>query len=240
MLEIKNASINYGMGEIVQNISFQVEPGEKLVLLGRNGVGKTTTLKGMIGLLPMAKGDILLDGKNISKKKPHVRVAEGIAYVPQGREIIPYFTVRENLELGMQGRPKNAERKTLINQINWVLEYFPALQEHMNRKGGVLSGGQQQQLAIARALMASPKVLLLDEPSLGLAPLIIKDIFKTLQEIRAEGTTILIVEQNALAALKIADYGYVLELGKISVQGPAQELIRDERLVEAYLGNKKQ
>ncbi len=234
MLEIKNASINYGMGEIVQNISFQVEPGEKLVLLGRNGVGKTTTLKGMIGLLPMAKGDILLDGKNISKKKPHVRVAEGIAYVPQGREIIPYFTVRENLELGMQGRPKTAERKTLINQINWVLEYFPALQEHMNRKGGVLSGGQQQQLAIARALMADPKYLMLDEPTEGIQPNIVEEMVHILKRVAADmNVAIILVEQNITFAKKFADDYMIMHKGSIVDSGKMENISDDT--IKKYL-----
>ena len=234
MLEIKNASINYGMGEIVQNISFQVEPGEKLVLLGRNGVGKTTTLKGMIGLLPMAKGEILLDGKNISKKKPHVRVAEGIAYVPQGREIIPYFTVRENLELGMQGRPKNAERKTLINQINWVLEYFPALQEHMNRKGGVLSGGQQQQLAIARALMADPKYLMLDEPTEGIQPNIVEEMVHILKRVAADmNVAIILVEQNINFAKKFADDYMIMHKGSIVDSGRIENISDDT--IKKYL-----
>ena len=234
MLEIKNTSINYGMGEIVQNISFQVEPGEKLVLLGRNGVGKTTTLKGMIGLLPMAKGDILLDGKNISKKKPHVRVAEGIAYVPQGREIIPYFTVRENLELGMQGRPKNAERKTLINQINWVLEYFPALQEHMNRKGGVLSGGQQQQLAIARALMADPKYLMLDEPTEGIQPNIVEEMVHILKRVATDmNVAIILVEQNINFAKKFADDYMIMHKGSIVDSGRIENISDDT--IKKYL-----
>ncbi len=234
MLEIKNASINYGMGEIVQNISFCVEPGEKLVLLGRNGVGKTTTLKGMIGLLPMAKGEILLDGKNISKKKPHVRVADGIAYVPQGREIIPYFTVKENLELGMQGRPKNAERKTLINQINWVLEYFPALQEHMNRKGGVLSGGQQQQLAIARALMADPKYLMLDEPTEGIQPNIVEEMVHILKRVASDmNVAIILVEQNINFAKKFADDYMIMHKGSIVDSGRMENISDDT--IKRYL-----
>lgn len=234
MLEIKTASINYGMGEIVQNISFCVEPGEKLVLLGRNGVGKTTTLKGMIGLLPMAKGEILLDGKNISKKKPHVRVADGIAYVPQGREIIPYFTVKENLELGMQGRPKNAERKTLINQINWVLEYFPALQEHMNRKGGVLSGGQQQQLAIARALMADPKYLMLDEPTEGIQPNIVEEMVHILKRVASDmNVAIILVEQNINFAKKFADDYMIMHKGSIVDSGRMENISDDT--IKRYL-----
>ena len=234
MLEIKNASINYGMGEIVQNISFCVEPGEKLVLLGRNGVGKTTTLKGMIGLLPMAKGEILLDGKNISKKKPHVRVADGIAYVPQGREISPYFTVKENLELRMQGRPKNAERKTLINQINWVLEYFPALQEHMNRKGGVLSGGQQQQLAIARALMADPKYLMLDEPTEGIQPNIVEEMVHILKRVASDmNVAIILVEQNINFAKKFADDYMIMHKGSIVDSGRMENISDDT--IKRYL-----
>lgn len=234
MLEIKNASINYGMGEIVQNISFQVKPGEKLVLLGRNGVGKTTTLKGMIGLLPMTRGEILLDGKNITKKKPHVRVTDGIAYVPQGREIIPYFTVCENLELGMQGRPKNAARKTLMNQINWVLEYFPALQEHMNRKGGVLSGGQQQQLAIARALMADPKYLMLDEPTEGIQPNIVEEMVHILKRVAMDmNVAIILVEQNINFAKKFADDYMIMHKGSIVDSGRMDNISDDT--IKKYL-----
>lgn len=233
MLEVKNANINYGMGEIVQNISFQVEPGEKLVLLGRNGVGKTTTLKGMIGLLPLSGGEILLDEKNISKKKPHVRVRNGIAYVPQGREIIPDFTVRENLELGMQGLPKGTN-KTLSYQINWVLEYFPALYQHMNRKGGVLSGGQQQQLAIARALMADPKYLMLDEPTEGIQPNIVEEMVHILNRVAKDmNVAIILVEQNINFAKKFADNYMIMHKGNIVDSGKIGDI--SDEVVKKYL-----
>lgn len=234
MLEIKNASINYGMGEIVQNVSFQVEQGEKLVLLGRNGVGKTTTLKGMIGLLPLSSGEILLDDKNITKRKPHSRVRNGIAYVPQGREIIPDFTVRENLELGMQGRPKTGSKKTLDNQINWVLEYFPALQEHMNRKGGVLSGGQQQQLAIARALMADPQYLMLDEPTEGIQPNIVEEMVHILRRVAKDmNVAIILVEQNINFAKKFADNYMIMHKGVIVDSGKIENI--SDETIKRYL-----
>lgn len=233
MLEVKNVNINYGMGEIVQNVSFQVEPGEKLVLLGRNGVGKTTTLKGMIGLLPLSKGEIWLDEKNISKKKPHVRVRNGIAYVPQGREIIPDFTVKENLELGMQGLPKGTN-KTLSYQINWVLEYFPALYQHMNRKGGVLSGGQQQQLAIARALMADPKYLMLDEPTEGIQPNIVEEMVHILNRVaRDMNVAIILVEQNINFARKFADNYMIMHKGSIVDSGKIEDISGE--VVKKYL-----
>lgn len=233
MLEVKNVNINYGMGEIVQNVSFQVEPGEKLVLLGRNGVGKTTTLKGLIGLLPLSGGEILLDEKNISKKKPHVRVRSGIAYVPQGREIIPDFTVKENLELGMQGLPKGTN-KTLSYQINWVLEYFPALYQHMNRKGGVLSGGQQQQLAIARALMADPKYLMLDEPTEGIQPNIVEEMVHILNRVaRDMNVAIILVEQNINFAKKFADNYMIMHKGSIVDSGKIEDI--SDEVVKKYL-----
>lgn len=233
MLELKKAYINYGMGEIVQNISFKVTPGEKLVLLGRNGVGKTTALKGMIGLLPLSAGELLLDGKNISKKKPHSRVRSGIAYVPQGREIIPDFTVRENLELGMQGMPKGS-RKTLNYQINWVLEYFPTLYQHMNRKGGVLSGGQQQQLAIARALMADPEYLMLDEPTEGIQPNIVEEMIHILSRVANDmNVAIILVEQNISFAKRFADNYMIMHKGTIVDSGKINDISDDA--VKKYL-----
>jgi urea transport system ATP-binding protein len=234
MLEVNNAYVNYGQGEIVQNISFCVHPGEKLVLLGRNGVGKTTTLKGMIGLLPLSSGEILLDGKNVAKKKPHVRVSSGLAYVPQGREIIPDFTVRENLELGMKGLPKEKRGNTLDYQINWVLEYFPALYEHMNRKGGVLSGGQQQQLAIARALMASPQYLMLDEPTEGIQPNIVEEMVHILHRIAKDmNVAVILVEQNINFAKKFADNYMIMHKGSIVDRGNMQEI--SDTVIKKYL-----
>lgn len=234
MLEVKNASFNYGQGEIVQNISFQVEQGEKLVLLGRNGVGKTTTLKGMIGLLPTSQGEIFLDGQLLNKTKPHSRVSKGIAYVPQGREIIPDFTVRENLELGMEGRPKTASRKTLLQQINWVLEYFPALYEHMDRKGGVLSGGQQQQLAIARALMADPRYLMLDEPTEGIQPNIVEEMVHILTRVAKDmNVGIVLVEQNINFAKKFADDYMIMHKGTIVDAGEMRQI--SDETIKRYL-----
>ena len=237
LLDVRNLKVNYGPIQAIRGIDLDVEQGNIVALLGANGAGKTTTLRTLSGIIKTAEGSIILDGKDISKQRACKVARMGINMSPEGRLVFSGLTVEENLRAGAYCLKSKAETEKNMQR---VLKLFPRLEERLKQQANTLSGGEQQMLAIARALMASPKVLLLDEPSLGLAPLIIKDIFKTLQEIRAEGTTILIVEQNALAALKIADYGYVLELGKISVQGPAQELIRDERLVEAYLGNKKQ
>lgn len=234
MLEVKNVYFNYGQGEIVQNVSFSLEPGERLVLLGRNGVGKTTTLKGLIGLLPAARGEILLDGNPITKKKPHVRVMNGIGYVPQGREIFPYFTVKENLEMGMEGRSKNAPAKSLEQQIEDVLKYFPALRDHMNRKGGVLSGGQQQQLAIARAMMADPKYLLLDEPTEGIQPNIVEEMVHILRSITDEmNVAVILVEQNINFARKFADKYMIMHKGSIVNSGDMADI--SDEVIRKYL-----
>lgn len=236
LLEIRNLKVNYGPIQAVRGIDITVEEGGIVALLGANGAGKTTTLRTVSGVIKPSGGSIQLAGQEISQLRACKVARMGINMSPEGRLVFSGLTVEENLRAGAYCIRSRAETEKNMQR---VLTLFPRLEERLRQQAGTLSGGEQQMLAIARALMASPKLLMLDEPSLGLAPLVIKDIFRTLQEIRSEGTTILIVEQNALATLKIADYAYVLELGKISMQGPAEELIHDEKLIEAYLGDKK-
>ena len=236
LLEIRNLKVNYGPIQAVRGIDITVEEGGIVALLGANGAGKTTTLRTVSGVIKPSGGSIQLAGQEISQLRACKVARMGINMSPEGRLVFAGLTVEENLRAGAYCIRCRAETEKNMKR---VLTLFPRLEERLRQQAGTLSGGEQQMLAIARALMASPKLLMLDEPSLGLAPLVIKDIFRTLQEIRSEGTTILIVEQNALATLKIADYAYVLELGKISMHGPAEELIHDEKLIEAYLGNKK-
>lgn len=236
LLEIRNLKVNYGPIQAVRGIDITVEEGGIVALLGANGAGKTTTLRTVSGVIKPSGGSIQLAGQEISQLRACKVARMGINMSPEGRLVFSGLTVEENLRAGAYCIRSRAEMEKNMQR---VLTLFPRLEERLRQQAGTLSGGEQQMLAIARALMASPKLLMLDEPSLGLAPLVIKDIFRTLQEIRSEGTTILIVEQNALATLKIADYAYVLELGKISMQGPAEELIHDEKLIEAYLGDKK-
>ena len=235
LLEVRNLQVNYGPIQAVKGIDLDVEKGTLVALLGANGAGKTTTLRAITGMVK-AYGSVHLGETEILGQRGYKTARMGVNMSPEGRLIFAGLTVEENLKAGAYCI-KSA--KQYQKNMDRVQELFPILRERRRQQAGTLSGGEQQMLAIGRALMANPEILLLDEPSLGLAPLIIQDIFKTLQAIRSEGTTILMVEQNALATLKIADYGYVLELGKISMHGPASQLVRDERLIEAYLGNKK-
>ena len=235
LLEVRNLQVNYGPIQAVKGIDLDVEKGTLVALLGANGAGKTTTLRAITGLVK-AYGSVHLGETEILGQRGYKTARMGVNMSPEGRLIFAGLTVEENLKAGAYCI-KSA--KQYQKNMDRVQELFPILKERRRQQAGTLSGGEQQMLAIGRALMADPEILLLDEPSLGLAPLIIQDIFKTLQAIRSEGTTILMVEQNALATLKIADYGYVLELGRISMHGPASQLVRDERLIEAYLGNKK-
>ena len=235
LLEVRNLQVNYGPIQAVKGIDLDVEKGTLVALLGANGAGKTTTLRAITGMVK-AYGSVHLGETEILGQRGYKTARMGVNMSPEGRLIFAGLTVEENLKAGAYCI-KSA--KQYQKNMDRVQELFPILRERRRQQAGTLSGGEQQMLAIGRALMADPEILLLDEPSLGLAPLIIQDIFKTLQAIRSEGTTILMVEQNALATLKIADYGYVLELGKISMHGPASQLVRDERLLEAYLGNKK-
>ena len=249
LLKVENLQVNYGFIKAVKGINLEIEEGQIVALLGANGAGKTTTLRTISGIIKASGGKVLLAGEDITNKKAYKIANMGVNQSPEGRLVFYGLTVEENLKAGAYGlktkivekngyKTKISAKQQLNDNLERVYRLFPILKERKKQQSSTLSGGEQQMLAIGRALMASPKVLLLDEPSLGLAPLIIKDIFNTLKEIRKEGTTILIVEQNALATLKIADYAYVLELGSISLEGPASELINDKRLIEAYLGGK--
>ena len=245
LLELKGVKLNYGPIAALKGIDLSVGEGQIVAILGANGAGKTSTLKTISGLLKPSAGEIIYDGKNIAGRPAHVIAKAGIMQSPEGRHVLVGLTVEENLRVGaynlkseVRDGVKVSAKQRLQENFDRVYTLFPRLKERAKQQSNTLSGGEQQMLAIGRALMGSPKVLVLDEPSLGLAPLLIKDIFHTLLKIKEEGTTILIVEQNALATLKIADYAYVLELGKISMHGPAHELMQDTRLMEAYLGGK--
>ena len=233
LLKVEGLRLNYGPITALKGVDLNVEEGTIVAILGANGAGKTSTLKVISGLLKPAGGKILFDGANIAGKSAHKIAKMGIMQSPEGRHVLVGLTVEENLRVGGYNVKDKAQ---LEKNFERVYTLFPRLKERAKQQSSTLSGGEQQMLAIGRALMGSPKLLILDEPSLGLAPLLIKEIFETLKKIKDEGTTILIVEQNALATLKIADYAYVLELGKISMHGKAEDLMKDERLISAYLG----
>ena len=235
LLKITDLKLNYGPIAALKGVDVSVPEGEIVALLGANGAGKTSLLKVISGLLKPAAGQIIFDGESIGGKPAHKVAQQGIMQSPEGRFVLVGLTVEENLRVGAYNVK---DKEQLARNFERVYTLFPRLKERAKQQSATLSGGEQQMLAIGRALMGSPKLLILDEPSLGLAPLLIKDIFKTLTKIKEEGTTILIVEQNALATLKIADYAYVLELGKISMHGKAADLLKDERLIAAYLGGK--
>ena len=247
ILEIKNLSVNYGAIQALRDVSLSVGKGSIVAILGANGAGKSTLLKTISGLVKPKSGSITLAGnKNITGLYPYKIAELGIIQSPEGRLILQGLTTEENLLVGtyaLKGsrlQNEKLRKNQLVQQsFQTVYSLFPILKERRKQQANTLSGGEQQMLAIGRALMAKPHVLLLDEPSLGLAPLIIRDIFSIIRKLKEAGNTILIVEQNAFQTLKIADYAYVLELGKVSMQGPASELIHDETLVEAYLGGQK-
>ncbi len=234
-LSIQGLKVRYGAIEAVKGIDIEVYEGSVVALLGANGAGKTSTLRTISGLTPAAEGRIEFLGQDITNKDPEKIARLGISQSPEGRQIFGDLTVEENLKVGAF-TVKN--RKAIQQGFDRCYRYFPRLAERKRQMAYTLSGGELQMLAIARALMSDPKILLLDEPSLGLAPLVVRDIFEIIKEIKAEGTTVVIVEQNALQTLKIADFGYVLEVGEISMSGKADLLIRDPGLVEAYLGGK--
>ena len=240
ILEVKNFSVSYGAIQAVKDISFRVEKGQIMAILGANGAGKSTALRSISGIIKSKSGEVIFEGENITGKCIYAIARAGISHCPEGRRILMGLTVGENLLVGGYSLAKNRGpgSKTAKQNEEFVFTLFPVLKERRNQQAHTLSGGEQQMLAIGRALMSSPKLLILDEPSLGLAPILVKNIFRCIKEISAEGTTILIVEQNALQTLKIADYALVLELGKISMEGPSSELINDQRLIEAYLGSK--
>ncbi len=235
-LSIKDLKVNYGSIEALKGINISVEEGQIVALLGSNGAGKTTTLRKISGVLESQGGSIELFGQDITRMVPNKIAQLGIIQSPEGRQVFMDLTVEENL---MTGAYTVKNKNNIKKNFERVYNYFPVLKERKGQISATLSGGEQQMLAIGRALMGSPKLILLDEPSLGLAPLIVKNIFEIVQEIRADGTTVLLVEQNALQTLKIADYAYVLEVGRIKMEGKAEDLIEDPHLIEAYLGGKK-
>ena len=232
LLEVKNLKVSYGPIRAVRGIDLQVEEGQIVALLGANGAGKTSTLRAISGVVKPSGGTITLNGAPLGKRASKV-AKQGISMSPEGRLIFYGLTVEENLRAGAY---LQKSRKHTQENLQWVYSLFPVLEERRKQQASTLSGGEQQMLAIGRALMADPKLLLLDEPSLGLAPLVVQDIFKIIQEINRQGVTVLLVEQNANMALKIADYAYVLETGTITMSGTGAEMLADERVKEAYLG----
>ncbi|MBI4674579.1 MAG: ABC transporter ATP-binding protein [Chloroflexi bacterium] len=233
LLAVNDIHTYYGHIYALKGISITVEKGEVVTLIGANGAGKTTTLKTISGLLHPKQGTIFLEGEQISGLPPHVIVSKGVGQAPEGRQIFTRLTVEENLDMGAYSRQDKLEIK---KDLEHVYQIFPRLAERRNQAGGTLSGGEQQMLAIGRALMSRPRILLLDEPSMGLAPVLVDTIFQIIQELNREGTTILLVEQNAARALSVANRGYVLETGHIFVEGSAQELAKNEQVRKAYLG----
>jgi branched-chain amino acid transport system ATP-binding protein len=233
MLTVENLHVYYGNIAAVKGLTLAVRPGEIVSLIGSNGAGKSTTLRTISGLIHAREGRVTFQGKDISRLAGHQVVAEGICQSPEGRRIFPRMTVDENLDLGAFLRK---DRSEVIADRDRVLDLFPRLKERLTQKAGTLSGGEQQMLAVGRALMGSPKLLLLDEPSMGLAPVLVDLIFDTIQTIRDQGTTVLVVEQNALAALRIADYAYLLESGWLKLEGLGADLARDDDIVRAYMG----
>lgn len=234
MLKLTDVNAYYGYVHALKGITLSVPRGKIVTLLGANGAGKTSILKAISGILEVRDGHITFEEAHLTSVRPEHIVARGIVQSPEGRQIFPELSVGENLMIGAYTRTDKKDIKTTLEK---VFGYFPRLKEREKQTAGTLSGGEQQMLAIGRALMAKPKLLLLDEPSLGLAPLIVKDIFHIIQEINKSGTTILLVEQNAYQALAIADYGYILETGKIVHRGPSNELRNDEKVKQAYLGS---
>jgi branched-chain amino acid transport system ATP-binding protein len=232
MLEVTGLTVAYGPIEAVREITFRVEEGTVVSLVGPNGAGKSTTLNAVSGVVPAARGRVFFQGRDITRLSPHQRVSLGIVQIPEGRLVLAGMTVRENLEMGAYRRPAG----DIKAGIAAVEERFPILAERRNALAGTLSGGEQQMLAIARGLMAKPRLLLLDEPSLGLAPLLVQAIFEIVGELRAGGQTILLVEQNARQALSVSSHAYVMENGKIVLEGPAGHLMSDPAIISTYLG----
>ncbi len=233
MLKVENLVVRYGMIEAIKGISFEVRDGEIVTLIGANGAGKTTTMHAVSGLIKPVSGTILLNDTDLTRIPNHRIVSLGLAQVPEGRRVFAQQTVAENLTLGAYARK---DRSSVQADMDYVYELFPRLKERQTQLAGTLSGGEQQMLAMGRALMARPSIMLLDEPSMGLSPLLVSEIFSIIEEINRKGTTVLLVEQNAKRALAIADRAYVLETGNITLEGTGEELSRDERVQKAYLG----
>jgi len=233
MLKINNLNVYYGGIHALKGISLKVPKGKVVTLIGANGAGKSTTLRTICRLVKLKNGEIIFNDEDITNKATDEIVKMGIAMIPEGRKIFPNLTVQENLNIGAFIR---TDKEKIADDQEWVCDLFPKLKERLWQKGETLSGGEQQMLAVARGLMSRPKLLMLDEPSLGLAPLLVKEIFDIIKRIHREGMTVLLVEQNAFAALKIADYAYVVETGKVVLQGTGEELLQDEGVKKAYLG----
>lgn len=232
ILDLQNIDTFYGGIQALKGISLHVGAGEIVTLIGSNGAGKSTTLKTISGQVKPKSGSILYNGTEISNRAPHETALSGIAHVPEGRRIFPKLTVKENLEMGAFSVK---DKRIVKERMERVFQYFPRIKERLSQQGGTMSGGEQQMLAIGRALMMQPKILMLDEPSMGLAPIIVEQIFEIIKELNNEGITILLVEQNAFQALSIADRGYVIQNGEITLSGPGKELIDNEQIQEAYL-----
>ena len=233
MLEIKDIEVYYGMIQAIKGISFEVNEGEVIAMIGANGAGKTTTLHTITGLLSPKKGSVIFEGKDITKVPAHKIVSLGIAHVPEGRRVFAELTVYENLKMGAYTRKDKDE---IEKTLEMVYKRFPRLEERKNQLAGTLSGGEQQMLAMGRALMSHPKIIVMDEPSMGLSPILVNEIFDIIQEVSKGGTTVLLVEQNAKKALSIADRAYVLETGRIVLEGDAKVLMNDDSIKKAYLG----
>lgn len=233
MLEVKDLQVYYGVIQALKGISFEVEQGDVVALIGANGAGKTTTLHTITGLLPSKAGNITFEGTDITHVPGYKLVSMGIAHVPEGRRVFASLTVLQNLKMGAYTR---SDKKEIEDTIEMIYKRFPRLKERKNQLAGTLSGGEQQMLAMGRALMSDPKIIVMDEPSMGLSPLLVKEVFSIIEELNRRGITILLVEQNAKMALSIADRAYVLETGKITMSGKASELLNDERVRKAYLG----
>ena len=233
LLEVHDLHAGYGKLEILKGVSLRVEPGQVVSIIGPNGAGKSTVFKTVFGLLPARDGRVLLDGEDVTNRPPGELLRRGMAYVPQGRNVFPLMTVEENLLLGAYTRPGSAE---LAGEVAQLYATFPVLSESRRKRASDLSGGQQQMLEMARALLLKPRLILLDEPTLGLAPLVFKEIFRIIENLRRLGQTILMVEQNAAKALEISDYAYVLELGQNRYEGSGQEIGNDDRVRRLYLG----
>ncbi len=233
MLEIKDIEVYYGMIQAIKGISFEVNEGEVIALIGANGAGKTTILHTITGLLSPKKGSVIFEGKDITKIPAHKIVSLGIAHVPEGRRVFAELSVYENLKMGAYTRK---DKEEIAKTLEMVYQRFPRLRERKSQLAGTLSGGEQQMLAMGRALMSHPKIIVMDEPSMGLSPILVNEIFDIIQEVSAGGTTVLLVEQNAKKALSIADRAYVLETGNIVLEGEAEKLMNDDSIKKAYLG----
>ncbi len=233
MLEIKNLSIGYKGVQVVWDVSFEVKEGEVVAFVGANGAGKSTILKTISGVIKPMAGEIIFNGESLVGIPAHKIVSKGLAYIPEGRRVFPYMTVKENLELGAFTEKK---KEVIVNNINRVFELFPRLKERQSQMAGTFSGGEQQMLVIGRALMSSPKFLMIDEPSLGLQPTIVNLVYEAIEALHGEGITILLVEQNVQKSLEVSQRGYVLENGRISMSGPSKELLDNEDMKKVYLG----